>query len=234
LIGQWLSERLGQQFFIENRPDASGNIAAEAVVRSPPDGYTLLVTNDANAYSATLYDNLKFNFIHDITPVASIWRVGFVMVVNPSFAAKTVPELMSDLSPKGDPKRTSLHHAQAPAVLDHLRTPPQGDGDAGPTLAGGAVGGERNMVVLDASDVLDDAFAVRSPCVDAEGEVSSRCAQLTACFYSSGEGRSGAPVRAPHEAVRARFRSRVCCARARTAPLALRVVAPLPSRRFRP
>jgi Tripartite tricarboxylate transporter family receptor len=178
LIGQWLSERLGQQFFIENRPDASGNIAAEAVVRSPPDGYTLLVTNDANAYSATLYDNLKFNFIHDITPVASIWRVGFVMVVNPSFAAKTVPELMSDLSPKGDPKRTSLHHAQAPAVLDHLRTPPQGDGDAGPTLAGGAVGGERNMIVLDASDVLDDAFAVRRPCVDAKGEVSSRHGHL--------------------------------------------------------
>jgi hypothetical protein len=77
---------------------------------------------------------------------------------------------MSDLSPKGDPKRTGLHYAEASTVLDHLRTPPQGDGDAGPTLAGGAVGGERNMVVLDASDVLDDAFAVRSPCVDAEGE----------------------------------------------------------------
>ena len=85
---------------------------------------------------------------------------------------------MSDLSPKGDPKRTGLHYAEASTVLDHLRTPPQGDGDAGPTLAGGAVGGERNMVVLDASDVLDDAFAVRSPCVDAEGEVSSRCGHL--------------------------------------------------------
>src|SRR5215472_15202592 len=66
LIGQWLSERLGQQFFIENRPGAGGNIAAEAVVRSPPDGYTLLVANDANAYNATLYDNLKFNFIRDV------------------------------------------------------------------------------------------------------------------------------------------------------------------------
>jgi tripartite-type tricarboxylate transporter receptor subunit TctC len=96
LIGQWLSERLGQQFFIENRPGAGGNIAAEAVVRSPPDGYTLLVVNDGNAYSATLYDNLKFNFIHEITPVASIGRVAFVMVVNPSFAAKTVPEFIAN------------------------------------------------------------------------------------------------------------------------------------------
>jgi tripartite-type tricarboxylate transporter receptor subunit TctC len=94
-IGQWLSERLGQQFFIDNRPGAGGNIAAEAVVRSPPDGYTLLVVSDANAYSAALYDNLKFNFIHDITPVASIGRVGFVMVVNPSFATKTVPEFIA-------------------------------------------------------------------------------------------------------------------------------------------
>ena len=96
LIGQWLSERLGQQFFIENRPGATGNIGTEAVVRSPPDGYTLLVANDANAYNATLYDNLKFNFIHDITPVASIGRVAFVMVVNPSFAAKTVPEFIAN------------------------------------------------------------------------------------------------------------------------------------------
>jgi len=94
LIGQWLSERLGQPFIIENRPGAGGNIATEAVVRSPPDGYTLLAVNDANAYSATLYDNLKFNFVHDITPIASIARIAFVMVVNPSFAAKTVPEFI--------------------------------------------------------------------------------------------------------------------------------------------
>jgi tripartite-type tricarboxylate transporter receptor subunit TctC len=96
LIGQWLSERLGQQFFIENRPGAGSNIAAEALVHSSPDGYTLLVVTDANAYSVTLYDNLKFNFIHDITPIASIGRVGFVMVVNPSFPAKTVPEFIAN------------------------------------------------------------------------------------------------------------------------------------------
>ena len=92
LLGQWLSERLGQQFVIENRTGAATNIATEAVVRAPPDGYTLLLVTPANAISATLYDNLNFNFIRDITPVASFVRAPFVMVVNPSFPAKTVPE----------------------------------------------------------------------------------------------------------------------------------------------
>ena len=89
LIAPWLSERLGQQFVIENRPGAGGNIATETVVRAPPDGYTLLAASDANAYNATLYDNLNFNFIRDIAPVASIGRVAFVMVVNPSFPTRT-------------------------------------------------------------------------------------------------------------------------------------------------
>ncbi len=75
LMGQWLSERLGQQFIIENRPGAGSNIATEAVVRAPPDGYTLLLVTAANAINATLYDNLNFNFIRDIAPVASICRV---------------------------------------------------------------------------------------------------------------------------------------------------------------
>jgi tripartite-type tricarboxylate transporter receptor subunit TctC len=81
LIGNWLSERVGQQFFVENRPGAGGNIATEAVAHAPPDGYTLLIATDANAYNATLYDNLKFNFIKDMTPVAGIGRVAFVMVI---------------------------------------------------------------------------------------------------------------------------------------------------------
>ena len=95
LLGQVLSERLGQQFVIENRTGAATNIATEAVVRAPPDGYTLLLVVPANAISATLYDNLNFNFIRDITPVASVLRVPFVMVVNPSFPAKTVPEFIT-------------------------------------------------------------------------------------------------------------------------------------------
>src|SRR5262249_60840938 len=81
-------------------------IAAEAIVHSLADGYTLLVVTDANAYSASLYDNLKFNFIHDITPVGSIGRVGFVMGVNPSFAAKTVPEFIANA--KGNPGKINM------------------------------------------------------------------------------------------------------------------------------
>jgi tripartite-type tricarboxylate transporter receptor subunit TctC len=95
LMGQWLSERLGQQFIIENRPGAGTNIATEAVVNAPPDGYTLLLVGAPNAINATLYDNLNFNFIRDIAPVGGIARVANVMVVHPSVPAKTVPEFIA-------------------------------------------------------------------------------------------------------------------------------------------
>src|SRR5262245_50858645 len=109
LIGQWLSERLGQQFIIENRPGAGSNIATEAVVRAPPDGYTLLVATSANAFNATLYDKLNFNFIRDIAPVAGIIIVPDVMLVNPSFPAKTVPEFITYA--KTNPGRISMASA---------------------------------------------------------------------------------------------------------------------------
>lgn len=94
LIGQRLSERLGQPVIIEDRPGGGGNIATQAVVNAPADGYTLLFITNAHAINATLYDNLSFDFIRDIVPVASIVRVPFVMVVNPSVPAKTVPEFI--------------------------------------------------------------------------------------------------------------------------------------------
>jgi tripartite-type tricarboxylate transporter receptor subunit TctC len=94
LMGQWLSERLGQPFVIENRPGAASNIAAEAVVRAPADGYTLLLVTQSNAINATLYENLGFNFIRDIAAVAGIGVTHFVMVVSPSVPAKTVPEFI--------------------------------------------------------------------------------------------------------------------------------------------
>jgi tripartite-type tricarboxylate transporter receptor subunit TctC len=95
LIGQWLSERLGQSFVVENRPGAGTNIATEAVVRAPADGYTLLMVGSANAVNATLYDKLNFNFIRDIAPVAGITVVPNVIVVHPSVPAKTIPELIA-------------------------------------------------------------------------------------------------------------------------------------------
>jgi tripartite-type tricarboxylate transporter receptor subunit TctC len=95
LIGQWLSERLGQAFIVENRAGAGGNLAAEAVVKAPPDGYTLLQIGAHNAWNVTLYDNLSFNFIRDIAPVASIYRGPAVLVVHPSFPPKSVPELIA-------------------------------------------------------------------------------------------------------------------------------------------
>jgi len=95
LMGQWLSERLGQPFVIENRPGAGSNIGTEAVVRAPPDGYTLLLASSANAIAATLYDRLNFDFTRDIAPVAGVARYSNVMVLHPSFPAKTVPEFIA-------------------------------------------------------------------------------------------------------------------------------------------
>jgi len=94
-MGQWLSDRLGQQFIIENRPGASGNIGTEAVVRSPADGYTLLQIVTPNAISAALYNNLPFDFLRDIAPVICVARLAYVVVVNPSMPVATIPELIA-------------------------------------------------------------------------------------------------------------------------------------------
>jgi tripartite-type tricarboxylate transporter receptor subunit TctC len=109
LIAQSLSERLSQQFIIENRPGAGGNIATESVVRAPADGYTLLAVGANNMINATLYEKLNFDFIRDITPVASITRAPQIMEVNPSFAAKTVPEFIAYA--KANPGKISMASA---------------------------------------------------------------------------------------------------------------------------
>ena len=95
LVGQWLSERLGRQFVIENRPGAGSNLATQTVVQAPPDGNTLLLVNTSNAINSTLYDKLNFNFIRDVVPVAGIKRAPIVMAVNPSLPARTVPEFIA-------------------------------------------------------------------------------------------------------------------------------------------
>src|SRR5262245_31402405 len=110
LIGQWLSERLGQPFVIENRSGGGGNIGTETVVRAPADGYTLLmVGSDTGAISGTLYDKLNFVFLRDIAPVAGVIRAPFVLEINPSVPAKTVPEFIAYA--KANPGKISMASA---------------------------------------------------------------------------------------------------------------------------
>jgi tripartite-type tricarboxylate transporter receptor subunit TctC len=150
LMGQWLSERLGQQFIIENRPGAGSNIAVEAVVKSPPDGYMLLMVATPNAINATLYEKLSFNFIRDIAPVGAIILVPNVMVVHPSVPAKTLPEFIAYA--KGNPGKltmaspgngTSGHISgelfKLMAGVDMIHVPYRGGGPLATDLIGGQV-----------------------------------------------------------------------------------------------
>jgi len=114
LVGQWLSERLGQQVVVEDRPGAGGTIATEAVVHAAPDGYSLLCVTSANAVNATFYPNLKFDFIRDIAPVASIGNIPFVMVVNPMLSAKSVPEFIDYA--KANPSKINVASAGTGSV----------------------------------------------------------------------------------------------------------------------
>ncbi len=150
LIGQWLSDRFGQPVVIDNRPGAGTNLATELVVNAQPDGYTLLMASTAAFTNAALYDNLRFNFIRDIAPVASLSRGAFVMVVNPSFPAKTVPEFVAYA--KANPGKinmasggigTANHVAgelfKATARIDMLHVPYRTDGAAITDLMGDRV-----------------------------------------------------------------------------------------------
>jgi tripartite-type tricarboxylate transporter receptor subunit TctC len=150
IVGQWLQDRLGQPVVVEDRPGASSNLATEAVVRSPADGYTLLAAGSPNAINATLYQKLGYNFIRDIAPVASIVRLPDVMVVNPEFPAKTVPEFIAYA--KANPGKlamasagngTSGHVAgelfKMMAGVDLLHVPYRGGPPAVTDLLGGRV-----------------------------------------------------------------------------------------------
>jgi tripartite-type tricarboxylate transporter receptor subunit TctC len=150
LMGQWLSERLGQQFVIENRPGAGTNIATEAAVNAPPDGYTLLLVGLPNASNASLYKRLNFNFIHDIAPVAGIARGPQAMVVGPSVPANTVPEFIAYA--KANPGKVNLGSAGTGSVthlagelfkmmvgVDLVHVPFRGNGPALTAMLGGQV-----------------------------------------------------------------------------------------------
>jgi tripartite-type tricarboxylate transporter receptor subunit TctC len=150
LIGQWLQERLGQSFVIENRPGAGTNIATESVVRAAPDGYTLLMIGPSSAVNATLYDKLNFVFLRDIAPVASLIRQPQVMLANPSLAAKSVPELIAYA--KANPGKITMASAgigstghlvgeffKMTAGVDFVHVPYRGAGPALTDLLGGQV-----------------------------------------------------------------------------------------------
>ena len=150
LSGQLLSERLGQQVIVENRAGAGGNIAAEAVVRAMPDGYTLLVAGLSNAANESLYEKLNFNFIRDIAPVAGIIRTPLIMEVNPSFPAKTVPEFIAyakvnrgkinmGAAGVGSPSHLAGELFKSMTGLDLLHVPYRGSGPALTDLLGGQV-----------------------------------------------------------------------------------------------
>ena len=109
LIAQRLSERLGQPFVVDNRPGGGGNIATEAVVAAPPDGYTLLLVSAANAINASLFDKLPFNFIRDIRPISSLIRVPSVILLHPSVPARTVPELVAHARSSGSTSMKALY-----------------------------------------------------------------------------------------------------------------------------
>jgi tripartite-type tricarboxylate transporter receptor subunit TctC len=150
LMGEWLSERFGQPFVIVNRPGAGSNIAAEAVVKSPPDGYTLLQLNVANAINTTLYEKLNFDIIRDIVPVAGIIRVPLVMVINPSFPARTVPEFIAYAKANpgkinmasggnGSPQHVAGEQFKMMADVNMVHVPYRGNAPALIDLIGGQV-----------------------------------------------------------------------------------------------
>jgi tripartite-type tricarboxylate transporter receptor subunit TctC len=150
LISQWLSERLRQQFFVENRPGAAGNIATEAVVRAAANGYTLLASVPPNAINATLYEHLNFNFIRDTVPVAGLMTTPVLMLVNPSFPATTVPAFIAYA--KSNPGKVNFGSAGSGTVnhmvgelfniiagVNMLHVPYRGESLALPDLLGGQV-----------------------------------------------------------------------------------------------
>jgi tripartite-type tricarboxylate transporter receptor subunit TctC len=150
LMGQLLSERLGQQVVVENRAGAGGNLAVEAVLKAAPDGYTLLMIGSNNAWNVTLYDNLSFNFLHDIAPVASIYSGFGVVVVNPSFPVKSIPELIAHTKANpgnismasggvGSPQQVYGELFKMMAGVDMLHVPYRGGGPALTDLLAGQV-----------------------------------------------------------------------------------------------
>jgi len=215
LMGQWLSERLGQQFIIENRPGAGTNIATEAVVRAPSDGYTILLVGPPAAINATLYKKLNFNFIRDIAPVASIARVPQVMTINRSVPAQTVPEFIAYAKANpgrlnmasggiGDPGHVAGELFKMMAGVNLVHVPYRGAGPAVIDLLGGQVDVMFNAVATSIEYIktgklraLAVTTAIRSEAVPDIPTISD----FVPGYEASGLYGIGVPKRTPAEIV---------------------------------
>jgi tripartite-type tricarboxylate transporter receptor subunit TctC len=215
LIGQWLSERLAQQFVVENRAGASGNIATEAVVNAAPDGYTLLLVGSSNTINATLYEKLNFNFVRDIVPVAGVARAPLVLEVNPAFPAQTVPELIAyaranpgKINMGSGGNGTSVHMSgelfKMMTGVNMVHVPYRGEGPALSDLVGGQV--QVMFSNMPASLELVRAGKLRALAVTTQARSQAlpdlpTVGEFAPGYEASGIGGVGAPRGTPAEMV---------------------------------
>jgi tripartite-type tricarboxylate transporter receptor subunit TctC len=215
LYGEWLTQRLDRPFIIENRAGAGGNIATEAVARAPPDGYTLLWVTSANAWNATLYAKANFNFIHDIAPVASSHRGYGVLVVHPSFPAKTVPEITAYA--RANPGKINMASGgvgsgphlwgelfKMMAGVDMLHVPYRGGGPALAALLSGQVQAMFDTVATSIGHIKSGNLRALAVTAATRLEVLpdiSTMGEFVPGYEASGWGGLGAPRDTPSEIV---------------------------------
>jgi len=215
LVGQWLTQRLGQQFVVENRPGASGNIATEAVVRSQPDGYTLLLAATADAVNASLYANMSFNFVRDIAPVVGIVRGGTAMVVHPSFPSRTVAEFINyakanpgritvATAGNGSPSHLAGELFKMMAGVDLLHVPYRGDAPALTDAIAGQVGVMFSPLTVAAEHVKAGKLRALAVTTEARSEILPglpTVAETIPGYEASGWAGVGAPKQTPPEII---------------------------------
>jgi len=207
VAGQWLSDHIGQPVVIDNRPGASGNIATEAVVRSAPDGYTLLFAMSANGINASLFDNLRFNFVRDTTPVALMGRIPLVMEIHPSVPAKTVPEFIAyakdnpgkiNMASSGNatPLHVAVERFKQMAGVDLVHVAYRGEPVARPDLLSGQVQTMFGVVPSSLPYIKNSQMREHEPPKRANGKPAAEKRLVTLPAGSARRKKNGTP-RAP-------------------------------------